>query len=401
MIPTLIVIAYILVFLEFLILTGAFRFGRRERKRSACRADYAPRAAILSPHYGWDEQTERNARFLLAQDYPGDWEVVFITHKRDGDTPDPSYEPLRALAAEHGRARVLLASNIVDQKLGRSQKVENLLTAVRRLDPEIEVLAFVDADSRVRPDWLVNLVQPLQEDRVGATVGARYYVPHTRNLATLVESVWINIQLLWQGDHPRGMVWGGSNAMRRELFERADVAGRWENAPFEDHHLTNAVRDLGRIVHFAPEVIVVTEMFERSWAQVLEFTNRQIIVTYRMGLKTPWAMILLMYLPKALIVMGLGAVYWNHPPYLIAIAGIPVIDFTMCFVSFWILPRWLRREPKVLGSHILASLLCPLSMLVAIINALNALFRSEIVWGGVRYVIPSATECRVVGRETK
>ena len=96
------------------------------------------------------------------------------------------------------------------------------------------------------------LVQPLQDTNIGATVGARFYFPETLNTASLVEAVWINFQIALQGDHPLAMVWGGSNAIRREAFEQGRVLQRWENATIEDHNLTHTVRDLKRKVHFVP-----------------------------------------------------------------------------------------------------------------------------------------------------
>ncbi len=394
-----IVVAYLLLSVELLILVRSFRYARRERRRR--RKKYAPKAVILAPHYGWNDQIERNARLLLRQDYPGEYEVCFITHERGKEGADDSYGPLAALAEENRSVRVVLAPNIVDNALPRSQKVQNLLTAVNRLDEDVEVLAFVDADSRVRKDWLRKLVEPLSDETIGVTVGARYYVPQVLRVPTLVESVWINFQLFWQGDHSFAMVWGGSTAIRRKTFRLGEVSRRWMRAAFEDHQLTRSVRNLGLKIHFVPDCVVVTETGRRTWRQVMEFTNRQILVTYRMGLRVQWATIIALFVPKALIVLGALPYSLSSPGRLAAIGAIPFLEGLCYLVAGLNLPRWLRREPKLARSQYVGSFVVPLAMSVAVINAVNALFHSEFVWGGVRYVLPSPSECHVVGRESE
>ena len=82
----------------------------------------------------------------------------------------------------------LLAPNIVENSLPRSQKVQNLMTAIGAFPDDVEIIAFVDADATIEQDWLTLLVQPLKDKEVGATVGARFYFPHTLNTASLVEA---------------------------------------------------------------------------------------------------------------------------------------------------------------------------------------------------------------------
>ncbi len=397
MIPILVGLAYYLVLLEVLILVRSYRFRARESRNA--REPYAPRSVILAPHYGWDETAEQNARLLLDQQYDGQYEVYFITHDHEGG-PDRSYEHLKRLTGDLPHCRVILAPNVVDHSLSRSQKVQNLLTAIADLDDEVEVLAFVDADARVKRDWLAHLVKPLKDRRIGATVGARYYAAQSLDLPTLVEAVWVNFQLFWQGDHSGAMVWGGSSAIRRELIRDGRIHERWSNAPFEDHRLTEAVRDLGQNIHFVPQCIVISETSGRTWRQVMEFTNRQILVTYRMGLREMSARITAAFLPKGLIVFGLLPWAVRSPGLLLALAAVPVAEWIAYYLAGRNLPRWLIESPSVKRTHILCSFICPLGMLLAIINVVHALFRSEIVWGGVRYLIPSPDECRIVGRES-
>ena len=399
MISYIIGIVYFFVIFEIFLILQSFLYARRER--NAKRPDYTPKAVIIAPHYGWDAQTENNVQHLLAQDYAGDYEVFFVTHARGESDYDVSYQHLIKIAVEHSHAHVFLAPNIVDNSLPRSQKVQNLMTAIAVLSDEVEVIAFVDADAEIRKDWLTLLIEPLQDKRIGATVGARFYYPHALDTASFIEAIWVNFQIALQGDHRITMVWGGSNAIRRESFEAGKVLQRWENAPIEDHNITHAVRDLKLKVHFVPDCIAITHTNGRTWKQMIEFTNRQLVMTFRMGHRIQWMLSLITFLPKGLLVFGcipLMVFYFEQLYPLLFVPFIEIFSYRLFSLN---LPRWLRTEPEVRESIRNTSFVTPVSMLVAGLNGLYALFHNKIVWGGVRYEILSATKCRVLGRVTK
>ena len=386
---------YFFLIMEILFIINSFRYARRERNTK--RPDYTPKAAIIAPHYGWDAQTAENVKRLLDQDYAGTYEVFFVTHAKGESGYDESYPHLLEIADGHPNARVLLAPNIVDNSLARSQKVQNLITAIAAIPDDVAAIAFVDADATVQRDWLTLLVQPLQDKQIGATVGTRFYFPHTLNTASLVEAIWVNFQIALQGDHSLGMVWGGSNAIRRESFEKGEVLRRWENATIEDHNLTHAVRDLKLKVHFVPDCIAITHTENRTWKQVIEFTNRQIVMTLGGGLKAQWACTLLIFLPKALIVFG-SIPFVFYSDRLLPVLLVPFIEIQSYRIFARHLPHWLKDIPKMRETLRITSLVTPISALIAGLNALYALFQKKIVWGGVRYEIVSATKCRVLGR---
>lgn len=394
MVTYLIGTAYFFLIIEIFIIIKSFLYAHKERK--AKRPDYAPKAAIIAPHYGWDTQISENAKRLLDQDYDGDFEIFFVTNQTGTSGYDDSYQPLVEIARDQTNARVLLAPNIIDNSLPRSQKVQNLMTAIGALSDDVEVIAFVDADSTIQKDWLKLLVQPLQDKNVGAAVGARFYVPQRFNFASLVESIWINFQIAFQGDHALTMVWGGSNAIRRDLLNIGSVLERWENAPIEDHNLTHTVKDLKLKVHFVPDCIAVTQTDNRTWSQILEFTNRQMVMTFRMGLKAQWILTLLIFLPKALIVFASIPLVF-HYNRLILVFLVPFIEIQSYRLFSKNLPQWLKDDPQVRENIRITAFATPASMFLAGINAVYAMFKNKIVWGGVRYEILSATKCRILG----
>ena len=387
--------AYFFFIVQLLIITRSFFYARRER--NARRPDYTPKAAIIAPHYGWDADTAEHVKGLLHQDYAGAYEVFFVTHQKADSGHDVSYPHLCEIAEPHPNIHVVLAPNIVDNNLPRSQKVQNLITVIEKLPDDIEVIAFVDADVAIREDWLTLLVNPLQESDIGTTVGGRFYFPQTWNIASLVESIWVNFQMSVQGDHPLTMVWGGSNAFRREMLEKAQILERWDQATIEDLNTTLAMRDVKHKIHFVPDCVAVTPTANRTWHQIAEFTNRQMIMTFHMGLWVQWLTSFLVCLPKGICVFG-SIPFLFHRRELLPVIFIPFLEALSYRIFSKNLPRWLQDMPKVQQTIGISSYVTSVGIFLAGLNAVYAVFQRKIIWGGVRYEILSATKCRVLGR---
>ena len=387
--------AYFLFVLEMLLIGQSFFYVRRERKTE--RSKYTPRVAIIAPHYGWDDDTEEHAKSLIQQDYEGEFHIYYVTHEMQDTGHDVSYPHLKKLVQDVPHADVCLAPNIIDNNLPRSQKVQNLITVIESLPENVEVIAFVDADVAIQKDWLTLLVTPLQDKTIGATVGGRFYFPQTWNFPSLVEATWVNFQLALQGDHKLTMVWGGSNAFRRDFLEKGQILQRWEHATIEDLNTTRAVRDVKCKIHYVPDCVAVTRTANRTWRQIFEFTNRQMIMTRCMGLWAQWFGCLFLFLPKSVMVVGaIPFLFSRHPLSLVVfIPFLEVIGYRLCCRN---LPQWLRDMPRVQDTLRISKYAAPFSICLAGINAFYAMFQRKIVWGGVRYKILSATTCKVMGR---
>ena len=388
---------YLALLCEFYVVLRSFLYVRRERRQQ--RDSYFPKVAVLAPHYGWDEETEQNVRQLLCQDYSGDYQIYFVTHAIDNQGADISFQYLKQVTEDASNTQVLLAPNVVDNGLPRSQKVQNLITVIDNLPSDVEIIAFVDADAFVHRTWLTNLVQPLQNSQIGATVGARLYVPCSSGIATYIEAAWINFQIALQANPAITMVWGGSNAVRRHLIEDGQVISRWSNATIEDHNLTHAVKDLKQKIHFVPDCITLNRTADRTWKQIFEFTNRQMIMTFWMGHRKQWIGTLIGSLPKTLILLlALPGLFLFGPVPLSLVFLVPFLEIQCYRLTFRSLPEWLRSDPEVLGNIRRSSFVAPISTGVAAFNSIWTLFKNEIVWGGVRYKILSATTSQVLGR---
>ena len=231
--------AAISIYLGVLSLRGGVRFTRYLRDElSREYAEFTPFVTIFVPLRGLDEGLKENIAAVFAQDYPN-YEIVFVSDDKD----DPAWrvvEDVRlSFAGESGPAmQTIVAGRAVD----RGQKVHNLSVAVRHARAKSEVFVFVDSDARPRRDWLRSLIAPLQDERIGAATGYRWFVPVRGGFASHLRSVWnAAIASALGADGKKNFCWGGSTAIRRLVFEKCKVIEHWRGTISDDFALTRAV----------------------------------------------------------------------------------------------------------------------------------------------------------------
>ena len=245
---------------------------RGERKRAAfvarqlwdTRPADLPAATVIVPVRGEDHGLRANLAALASQDYP-DYELIVVAQCA-ADIPAGVLPP---------RVRVVLAHD-TDPETGA--KVRNLRTAVRFARKDSQVFAFADSDGRVSPLWLRALIAPLAEERVGASTGYRWYAPDPPDFWSLMRSVWDAVIFGTFGPGPNSFAWGGSMAMRRETFYAARVPEYWTETVSDDYALSEAVRDAGLEIAFAPGAMAVSED-RTSGGGFLAWARRQMLIT--------------------------------------------------------------------------------------------------------------------------
>jgi len=249
----------------------AFFSLRGERKRAAYVAErlaeareYVPPASVIVPVKGEDEGLRENLAALAALDYP-DYELIVTAHSA-ADIPPGVLPP---------RVKVVLAHG-TDERC--SEKIHNLIAAVRATRRRSEIFAFADSDTRVTPSWLRALAAPLEDPKVGASTGYRWFVPAPPTFWTLMRGVWdaVCAGMLGPGDNP--FVWGGSMAIRKETFFEIAVFDYWKNAITDDYPVTAAVKAAGLRIAYAPGALAPS--FDRvGCAGFFEWSRRQMILT--------------------------------------------------------------------------------------------------------------------------
>lgn len=346
------------------------RHIRTYRPRSVWR----PRVVVFCPCRGVDPGFRENVQSILNQDYP-DYRAVFIL---DSAT-DPAARPLAEL-----NATVLIAGTATT----RGQKVHNLIHGVEHDAGDAEVFVFCDADARFSKAWIERLVAPLDQEKVGVSSGYRWYVAESGGLPALLRSTWNASVVTTLGDHGRNFAWGGSMALRREVFDRIGVRDVWEGAISDDYAVTRAALRSGKKISFVPECLIPS-YGDCTWRELLEFTTRQILVT-RVYDAATWRMALVTQSIFNVAFWGgllLPWPYWLVTPVLYALAGIK--SFIRYEAVATVLPEGALSKHR--ASYIL---LAPLTALLFEYNLIRSALTRSTTWRQIRYrlISPNRTE---------
>jgi len=231
---------------------------------------YAPRVAVLCPCRGIEPALERNLVSLTEFDYQN-YEVFFLI----ASTSDSAYTTVKRVAAQ---SRVKAHVIVTEKPLECGEKVNNLRVGIEQLPPEFEVFVFVDSDGRPARNWLHHMVAPLTDSRIGATTTMRWLIPNRGNLATALLSAWNAPVVTMLTEKGKNFCWGGGTAIRRSMFEHAHVAEEWRHSVSDDYSMTIAMERAQLSIVFLPECLVPS-FVETDFHGLLEFTNRQVLIT--------------------------------------------------------------------------------------------------------------------------
>ncbi|HEX8500451.1 MAG TPA: glycosyltransferase family 2 protein [Pyrinomonadaceae bacterium] len=374
-----------------------FRFFRREL--SAPRSLYMPLASVFVPCRGLDQGLRWNLSALFRQHYPA-YELVFVSDRADDAGLEVAREVAREFEGESvARPRYVVAGRATDS----GQKVHNLRAAVAEADASSEVFVFVDTDARPRADWLRSLVAPLGDGATGAATGYRWFLPLSGGFASQLRSVWNASIASALGGNVRGnFCWGGSTAVRRETFERLNVAGRWRGAVSDDYALTSALRAERLPIRFVPACLTAS-LEDSTLGEMLEFTTRQLKIT-RVYAPRLWAFVLVsnllfvaaffggLALAAARAALGLSFVWPLALVSVIFLLGMWKSFFRLRAVALALEEHHARLAAGV-WPHLL---LWPLTAAVFLYNALAAGLSRRIVWRGIAYELKSPTETEII-----
>lgn len=388
--------AVLLVFLSYRSLISAIAYLRYFRKELARPlSGFTPFVSIIVPCRGVDEGLEQNLRALVDQDYP-DYEVIFVV----SDENDPAVLVIKALLDEAGISTMLAVAP--KAKLA-GQKVENLREAVLHCSGGTEILVFTDSDARPPADWLRHLVAPLENEDVGAATGYRWFISKRPTFASELRSAWnASIATALGPNAKSNFCWGGSTAIRREVFERLDIRGKWSGTLSDDFTVTRTLKDVGLPIVFVPRALVAT-IENCTLREMLEFTTRQMRIT-RVYAPALWLTSLFgsgMF-TLVLIAAFLIIVLSSQNAVSAAIAWLTI----MLVAAFSIGKSWLRLEAVKLAlpeyRNELGWQFWPQNTLWLITpvlffyNCLAALASRRLTWRGITYQLKSPHETVII-----
>lgn len=396
---------YILIALQILAgvysLWTGFSWYQMVRKRLGSHAGfYAPVAAVICPCKGTEPGLEENLSALTRFDY-ANYEIYFSL----ATSLDPAVKIVERIKAASPRpVHIVIAGP--PQNCG--EKVFNLRRAIESLPEKFEVLAFVDSDVRLSRHWLSKLIAPLQDPRIGATTAYRWIIPSRRNgeggFASAMASTWNAAVATMLGLGRDNFCWGGGTAIRKKTFDDVNVLESWAGAVSDDFALTNALEAAGREIVFCPECLAATP-HPWSKASLLEFTNRQILLT-RVYSPKRWIVgaaahlsysLTLIYAAFVILASMVSGAPWFN--LLLFAAVVPLLaaikGAIRTLAALDLLPEWKAQLNQ--WSWVWA-LLAPIVPFLFSWNFIVSLLSRRTRWRGIRYELVSPTMTRVLTR---
>ncbi|MBA7621022.1 hypothetical protein ES703_28379 [subsurface metagenome] len=366
------------------------------------RAAYQPRTALIVPCKGLELAFEKNIASFFNQNYD-DYLLWFVV----ADKADPAYGHLCRLKDQLSRSSKARDVQIfvAGQSHFCSQKIHNLLCCYERIGDDVEVMAFADSDVCLRPNWLDQIVHYLHNPKLGATSGHRWFVPKKNNLASLALSA-INakvVQLLGPGRF--NQAWGGSMAIRTEVFRQVGLDKIWPKAFSDDLSLSCAIKKAGLRIAYVPSCL--TASYESAtWGGLFRFARRQFLTT-RISAPRIWWFGLCGSLYSVLTLWGTAAlaVYAAviGEEHLLLFAAVPILFFISQMGQAILRQRMVgtlltkdRHKMKLaMAADILACWIWSLLLLFFIISSA---FGKTICWRGIHYKLLGPTKTIVLAR---
>ena len=393
---------YVLVILQILLglysLWGGFEWFRMVRQRLASHAGfYTPVAALICPCKGNERGLEENLAALTRFEY-ANYEIYFSL----ATSLDPALKIIERVKAASQRPVHIVIAGPPEEC---SEKVYNLRRAVEALPEKFEVIVFTDSDVRLPRGWLTKLIAPLQDPRIGATTTYRWLIPGGQTgsaFAGALASAWNAAVATMLGKPRENFCWGGGTAIRRKTFDDVKVLEAWQGAASDDFAMTRALEEAGKPIVFCPECLAATVQ-PWTFADLLEFTNRQIVIT-RVYSPRRWMMGALAHISYSLTLIFAAFVIlstmiegdpWGQ---LVLLAlGIPLLaamkGAMRTIAVLELLPEW-KAKLQEWGWVWFA--LAPVVSFLFSWNFISSVLTKRIRWRGIRYELVSPTVTRIL-----
>jgi ceramide glucosyltransferase len=357
---------------------------------------YRPRVAIIVPCKGVDVAFDSNISSFYQLDYD-DYEIIFVTESSE----DAAYNHLLSLKDQFKDMTKAFSVRILVAGLASqgSQKLHNQLYGCKGAQKDVKVFAFADSDACVRKDWLNHLVYPLRKERYGVSSGYRWYIPLKNNLATLALSAMNAKVAQMLGPTIFNCAWGGSMAVRVDVFQRLGIAKIWQRAISDDLTLTREAKKAKLKVIFAPGCFVAS--FEQTdWYSLFEFARRQFIITrvtvpgkWWFGLFSSVFSIFGLWGFDALAIFSFlkGTTDWHIflAVAMVFFAGQMIRAFLRQMASLRIFSDQAEKMKTAVLADIIGS---PLWSLILFFFIISSAFGRTITWRGVQYKLKGPAE---------
>lgn len=380
-------------------LTLIFLWYLRSYKPQLLPDEKLPKTAVILCLRGADPFLHNCLRSLLQQNYP-QYDLKLIIDSQEDPAFKIASETINELGATNVQINILRAV-----RYNCSLKCSSLIQAVSDLDNAYPVIAFIDADTVVHPNWLRELVTPLLDDKVGLTTGNRWYVPtgnywgslvrYSGNVSTVVQMFLFQIP------------WGGTLAIKTEVLNRIKLLDKWGEVLTDDMLLHKLIKQQKLKIKFIPSLLMLNQE-ESSLSNLLESLKRLIISSklYHPGwlaiISEAYSSIVVPNLVIIIIFYLLLQSQWYagfllFSSYISYTIGLVLLMLLMEVSIHHILHNQGKKIPKLSFLIILKMLIAiPFTQWIYGLIILSSLWTSSITWRGITYRIQGRENIRLI-----
>ena len=347
-------------------ISASFRYKKEKTP------NYTPKTCVIVPCKGVGKKFKENVQAICNQDYKN-FKVLFVVDSKE----DPAYKTLKKVFNKNSKVSIVISPFIE----GCSGKISALLNGIKKSE-DVEVYVFADSDILPRKTWLSELVSHLKNDDVAATTGYRWYFPS--DLKSLFISCWNMANSLSLFYKSYNFAWGGSTAIKKQLFDKLHIEDEWKKGFSDDLILTKTVKDAGYEIKFLPQCISESPVDGNIWSFITWGTRQLTWVRW--------------YFPSIWFVSVLGAVGLKIATilgFISLILGYTIPGLLMISTIFFeILSGWIAHStfqknmeyPKErFGSSFSYAIIMPIVFFIVAYNNIASIYKSEIKWGGRIY----------------
>lgn len=323
--------------------------------------------SVIHPIKDLDFELDKNIETWFSQNYRGPVQHIFSFQTPD----DPSIPVVKALLEQHPEIDGLTIVNPVMQ--GLNGKSSNMVYGMK--EAKYDIVLFGDSDIRIKPDFIVKMVRPLKDEKVGITtcgqinIGGRdfwtRFFTFTQNSET--DFVWAFLTKL-------GMDLGATGAafaMRKQLL--TDIGGleAFGSSLLEDLHLGNTLYKMGYKLVLGPFLECHVQKLDRE--KSFNYARRIAV-----GIKAHIAM----ELPTFLIMF-----FWYWIIFILGLLfkNIDVIYISFAFMGLRVIHGIFMRiltNNKVMLYDIITPLFFDLFATFYLLFAFN---NNAVTWRGIKY----------------
>jgi cellulose synthase/poly-beta-1,6-N-acetylglucosamine synthase-like glycosyltransferase len=356
------------IFIIFLWVVARWKFKKETPH------NYTPKTCIIVPCKGLDINFRENINAFCTQNYK-EYTILFITDSAQ----DAAYGVIQEILPNYPYARLLTA----DSLSGCSGKIAALLKGIEEAG-DVEVYVFADSDIKPHKEWLYHLVSALDNEHIGATTGYRWYFPHS--IKSLLISTW-NMAGMIPFFYPRlNYTWGGSTSIRKDLFEKLEIAKKWRYGFADDLILTNAVKKAGYLIQFIPKCIVESDYDSKNIHQFLRWGTREFIWA-RWYNPLTWSIAFIRSIGiKFLTVLGVILLFMGFLlPGVLMISTIllEMICGGLAFITVKKTMWYSNQMSRLLFSY---AAMMPIAFFIITYNLIASSYKKEVQWGGRTYL---------------